>query len=216
MTDPENIFEIIKNGAFSELQNVVEADESLAMARDVNGVSALMTAAYYRKTDMLRLLRDLVTELDIFEAATLGDEIALDQSLGNKESITSRSTDGFTPLHLAAFFNQPVIVKILLDHGADVNSIAENPSCVQALHSAAACGSTEIVKILLQNGADINARQHGGWTALQAAAKHGNLEMVDLLLSHGADPDQASDDGQTAITMAANDTVRQRLEDSKD
>lgn len=185
------------------------------MAKDLNGVSALMTAVYYRKPEMVRLLMDQITELDIFEAAALGEKSVLKQFLVDKKSVASFSTDGFTPLHLAAFFNQPDIVKILMEHGADVNAVAENPSRVQALHSAAACGSIEIVKILLEHGADVNACQQGGWTALQSAAKQGNLEMVELLLNHGADPDQAADDGQTAVTMAANDAVRSRLVKSK-
>ena len=212
MTGPENIFEIIKAGDLSELQRMIEADKSLAMSRDAAGVSALMTAAYYRRPDMVRLLRDTVSELDIFEAAALGDEQTLGQLIGNEDNILSYSSDGFTPLHLAAFFNQPGIVKILMDHCADVNAIAENPGRVQALHSATACGSTEIVKILLEHGAEVNARQHGGWTALQAAAKHGNLEMVQLLLRHGADPEQPADNGQSALTLAADDSVRQLME----
>lgn len=215
MTETGNIFEIIIKGDFNELQKVIEADASLAMNRDANGVSALMTAAYYRKTDMVRLLRDSVVELDIFEAAALGEEEVMMRFLENKADISSRSPDGFTPLHLAAFFNQPPIVKKLLEKGADVNAVAENPSRVQALHSAAACGSVEIVKILLEHGADVNSSQHGGWTALQAAAKHGNLEMLDLLIQYGADPLQAAVDGQTAVTMAADDAIRRRLENPK-
>ena len=210
-----NIFETITQGELSELQWLVETDSSLAMARDPNGVSALMTALYYRKADMVQLLRGLIPELDIFEAAALGDTQAMTQFLENPENIAARSSDGFTPLHLAAFFNQPAIASLLLDKGAEVNAVAGNPSRVCPLHSAVACGATEIVKMLLENGADANAGQQGGWTALQAAARHGNQGMVELLLQYGADPGQAADDGQTAITMAADDTIRQRLQDAK-
>ena len=212
MTGPDNIFTVITQGDLNELQRLVEVDNSLADARDANGVSALMTAAYYRKVEMVQYLRTMVAELDIFEAAALGDEKAVRQYLQDNANIMSRSADGFTPLHLAAFFNQPVVTKVLLDKGAAVNDVAGNPSRVQPLHSAVACGSLEIVKMLLENGADVNAAQQGGWTALQAAAKHGNMAMVELLLQHGADPEQAADDGQTAMTMAANDAVRRRLQ----
>ena len=207
-----NIFETITRGELSELQWLVETENSLAMARDTNGVSALMTALYYRKPDMVKLLRGLIPELDIFEAAALGEVQLLKQLLEGGTDVAARSSDGFTPLHLAAFFNQPEVVSLLLDKGAEVNAVADNPSRVCPLHSAAACGAVEIVKQLLESGADANAAQHGGWTALQSAAKHGNQDMVDLLLQHGADPEQAADDGQTAISMAANDVIRQHLQ----
>jgi len=209
----EKIFEIITGGELADLERLVGEDDTLAMSRDSNGVSALMTAAYYRKTDMVQYLRAKVTALDIFEAAALGDVDTVRQQLEIGLNTGFRSADGFTPLHLAAFFNQPTVARLLIDQGADVNAIAENPSLVQPLHSAVACGSMEIVKILLENGADVNAVQHGGWTALQAAAKHGNQKMVELLLQHGADPELAADDGQTAITMAANNTISQCLQE---
>ena len=207
-----NIFETITQGELSELQWLLDTDSTLALARDHNGVSVLMTALYYRKPDMVQLLRSLVPELDIFEAAALGDTQALQQFLESGADVAARSSDGFTLLHLAAFFNQPAIARLLLDNGAEVNAVAGNSSRVCPLHSAVACGAVEIVKLLLENGADANAGQQGGWTALQAAARHGNQEMVDLLLQHGADPEQAADDGQTAISMAANDTIRQHLQ----
>lgn len=210
-----NIFETITSGELSELQWLVETDSSLAMARDTNGVSALMLSLYYRKDDMTKLLRGLIPELDIFEAAALGDVQTIKKYLDSGADVASRSSDGFTPLHLAAFFNQPAVVSLLLDNGAEANVVAENPSHVCPLHSAVACGATKIVKLLLENGADVNAAQQGGWTALQSAAKHGNQEMLELLLQHGANPEQTSDDGQTAITMAANDAVRGRLQAAK-
>ena len=170
MTKEKDIFEIITKGEFKELQEFVEADKSLASTRNADGVSALMIAAYYRKTDMVRLLRDAVAEIDIFEAAALWEEKLIRQLLRDKKLLDARSADGFTPLHLAAFFNQPGCVRILLAQGAQVNAIAANPSRVQPLHSAVACRSVEIVRLLLDHDAAVNARQQGGWTALQAAA----------------------------------------------
>ena len=211
MPDRIDVIKIIIEGNISDLQALVDSDESLARVRDANGISALMTAAYHGKSEIVRYLRPLVPEPDIHEAAMLGDTAALRRYLDDNSAIRSRSPDGFTPLHLASFFNQPGIVKLLLDHGADTNAVADNQSRVRALHSAAACGSIDISRMLLEHGADVNAFQQGGWTALHAAARHGNLDLVELLLGFGADPDQAADDGQTPVMMAANDTVRRRL-----
>ena len=123
MTDSRSIFVLITNGELSELQKLVAADKALAGSRNADGVSALMIAAYYRKTDMVRYLRGEVVDLDIFEAAALGEEQLLRQSLRDKQLLDARSADGFTPLHLAAFFNQPGCVQILLEQGAQVNAI---------------------------------------------------------------------------------------------
>jgi len=211
MTDSVNIFAVITKGGLGELQSLVDGNAGLAMARDDNGVSALLTAVYYRKQEMVQYLVDRVPALDLFEASALGDAGRVGQLMSAGQVVNSQSPDGFTPLHLAAFLNQPECARLLLAHGAAVNAVAANPSRVQPLHSATACQSLELVGLLLEHGAEVNARQHGGWTALQAAAKHGSMELVELLLRHGADPTQATDDGQTAKTMAANEEIRDRL-----
>ena len=84
---------------------------------------------------MVKLLRDAIPELDIFEAASFGDVGRVQTLLGDPQNATSRSGDGFTPLHLAAFFSQPSVAKLLIASGADVQSVAENGSRVQPLHT---------------------------------------------------------------------------------
>ena len=211
MTEHENIFSVITQGGLEQLQQSINLDPGLATARDANGVSALMTALYYRKQEMVQYLRGRIPALDLFEASALGEAGRVEQLLRDGQAVNTYSPDGFTPLHLSVFFNQPACARFLLAHGAAVNAVAANPSRVQPLHSATACRSLELVRLLLEHGAEVNARQQGGWTALQAAAKHGGLELVELLLQHGADPDEAADDGQTAKTLSANEKIRDRL-----
>src|SRR5206468_9786669 len=113
------------------------------------------------------------------------------------------SSDGFTPLHLAAFFGYPDVVQVLLKRGAEVNPVARNPMKVQPLHSAAAGGHGEVAKLLVAAGADVNARQEKGWMPLHSAANNGDLETIGLLLSHGADPAAQNDECKSAIGLAA-------------
>ena len=113
------------------------------------------------------------------------------------------SPDGFTALHLAAFFGRETVAATLLEHGADVNAVARNPLRVQPLHSAAAAGHTPVARLLLEYGADPNARQEGGFVPLHAAAQAGNDELYELLLASGADQDAATDDGRTAADFRA-------------
>src|SRR5213078_4189277 len=111
-------------------------------------------------------------ELDVFDAAALGSTYRLTVLVREDPSLVhAYSDDGFTALHLAAFFGGPVAVDYLLQAGADPNAVARNEMQVQPLHSAAAAGEVgdvEAAHLLLQAGADPNARQQGEFTPLDA------------------------------------------------
>jgi uncharacterized protein len=170
-------------------------------------VSELMQALYRGDSDRVAELRDAQPQLDVFEAAALGDAERLRALLAaDPSSVFSWSVDGFTPLHFAAFFGQPEAVEILVEHGADLEAPARNGEFARAarpLHSAAAAREREVCATLLEHGADPNARQHGGFTPLLEAAQHGDSELAELLLARGADPSLALEDGRSAADLAA-------------
>jgi ankyrin repeat protein len=85
----------------------------------------------------------------------------------------------------AANRNDPEIVKLLLEAGADVNTTVSDSWT--ALMEACREGNLPIVKHLLESGADVNAKNSIGSTALGVAEEHGApREIIDLLLAHGA------------------------------
>ena len=149
--------------------------------------SELMQALYSRRhDDVKRLLAD-EPDLDVFEAAALGKVPRLRNLVQADPTLTACwSEDGFTPLHLAAFFGQLASVRWLVDEGADVNAASRNDMGVQPLHSAAAAQSIDVCNLLLERGADPNARQASGDTPLGAARHSGNDELERLLREHGA------------------------------
>ncbi len=199
----EAIFGAIAAGEIKRVRDLVAQDASYAGARNEQGISALMWALYNRRRDMADVVLDAASAVDVFEAAALGRTETLSELTAEDATLVGAwSPDGFTVLHLAAFFGHAEAVTLLLQQGAEASVEAKNPSTVHPLHSAAASGSTETVQALLQGGADVNAVQHGGWTALQAAAKHNNLEMVRVLLAAGADVERRADDGQGALNLA--------------
>ena len=182
---------------------LVTGNPQLARARNDAGVSALMQSRYEGRREIVDTLRSAVGELDVFEAATLGDVPRLQSLLTNDTGLAQAfSNDGFTALHLAAFFAQPEAAAKLLQSGADSNAVARNAMKVAVINSAAASGRADLVKLVLAAGADPNARQMAGYTALHAAAAHHNVEMTQALLDAGADPSLRSDDGQSAADTA--------------
>ncbi|MDP9492363.1 MAG: ankyrin repeat domain-containing protein [Actinomycetota bacterium] len=138
-------------------------------------------------------------ELTIFEAAAVGAVDRVHELLLLEAGFVDLwSPDGFTALHLAAFFGHEGAAEELLQRGADVSAVSRNPLRVQAIHSAAAGNHTEVVRTLLDHDADPNARQEGGYAPIHAAAQNGNDELYELLVSRGADVEVATDDGRTA------------------
>jgi ankyrin repeat protein len=198
-----DVLEAIKAGNAGRLEALLVQDGSLAASRDEAGVSAILHARYRSRMDMVELLLACRPQLDVFEAAALGQTQILALRLDEERTaVHAFSGDGFTPLHLGAFFAQQEVVALLLKRGADPDAAARNASRVTPLHSAVAGRNLDVVRLLLMHGADPNARQQGGWTALHAAALHGDMAVARLLLARGASPQAASDDGQTALRMA--------------
>jgi ankyrin repeat protein len=187
------LFAAIKAGDMDTLNDLLAGDPALASATE-DGVSAVLVSLYHRQDAARETLLAAGAHVGPLEAAALGDRSTLDPA--------ARGADGFTALHLAAFFGGRETVEALLAAGADADADAENPLRVRPLHSAVASRDAGSVKALLEAGADPNVRQQGGFTPLHGAAHAGDAEMVRMLLDHGADPALTTDDGKDAQALA--------------
>jgi hypothetical protein len=87
-------------------------------------------------------------------------------------------------MKVAVANRQTAVVKLLINHGVDVN--VHDKSRRTVLHDAAEANDAKIVQLLLQNGADSNAVDGLGRSALELAAARGNIEAVEVLLKDGA------------------------------
>ncbi|MDQ6728103.1 MAG: ankyrin repeat domain-containing protein, partial [Actinomycetota bacterium] len=183
-----NIFDAIKSGDVDAVRSELRDHPSAAADRDDKGVSAVRAALYAQRQDLADAVLEATPELDVFDAAAVGDVDRLTALAEDDPNLVGAwSGDGFAPLHLAAFFGRGDAVRLLLDRGAEVGAVARNDMEVQALHSAVAGGHRDIVAALLVGGADPNARQQGGITPLMAAEENGDAELVRLLMDHGAE-----------------------------
>ncbi len=200
----QHFLNLIRSGDVTKIATEVETNPSLAQCRDAQGVSALMWSVYTGQPAVRDFLRPHVVDLDISEAACLGDCASMQRLIaGDAMLARAVSGDGWPPLHLAAAFANQEAVTLLLEHGAHIHQISHNPLRNQALHACIALqNSAEVARLLVEAGADVNATAAGGFTPLHLAASNGSREMVTLLLEHGAKRDACCDQGKTPAEYA--------------
>jgi ankyrin repeat protein len=197
------MFDAIDAGDEARLGELLATEPGLAGERDDDGVSAALHARYRDNHDAVRQLLATDPELDAFDAAGLGRPDRLAELLRADGGIaTAFAGDGFTALHLAAFFGQTEPARLLLDAAALPNVVSRNQLQVMPLHSAAAGSHLGVARLLVAAGADVNATQRHGYTPLHAAAQNGNAELTELLLDAGADPTARTDDGLSPGDLA--------------
>ena len=203
-----SVFDLIDAGDADSLSAELDRDPDLAGERNADGLSPVLYALYNGKQELVEPLLDANPPLDVFDAAAVGRTRGLEELLdAEPELVTAWSPDGFTALHLAAFFGQEDAAEILVERGAEVSLVARNANIhVTPLHSAAAGSHPGIVKLLLEHGADPNAAQDGGFTPLHSAAQNDDRESAEALVDAGADPLLESDEGKTPADLAGDET----------
>jgi uncharacterized protein len=199
----QELFEAIKNGDAAGVAALLDNHPEAVNGRNENNLPAVVVAQYYGRPELAELLLGRGAETDIFAASALGLRARVGELLDSDRTlIDGYSPDGWTPLHLAAFFGQLETARMLLDRGAKVQALSINAMRNTPLHAAVARSHAEVAELLIASGAQVRARQHGGWTPLHAAAQNGNVTLVRSLLAHGAEAFAQADNNQTPLDMA--------------
>jgi len=183
---------------------------------ECTGPSPILEAVYRGDDVRLRQLLTAGPPLDVSEAAAVGDAPRLRELLAaSPTDVTAFTSDGWTLLHLAAFFGRAEAVEALLAAGADLRAVSRNHEGNMPLHAAlAGRGVGRISTTLLAHGADVRAPDAGGHTALHHAAFRNDVALVNAILARGADPTAKNRDGKTALAIAeerGNAAVARRL-----
>lgn len=152
-----DIFEAASLGRSDLVEEMVERDPRLALARSGDGFTALHFAAFFGQESVARVLLEHHAD-----AGAVAD---------NPMKVM--------PLHSAAAARNIAIVRALLEHGAPVN--AKQMRGYTALHEAAQQGNQMMVDLLLKYGANPNAKNDDGVTADQIAQEKGHADLAERL-----------------------------------
>ena len=198
----QELIDAVKAGDDTRVRAIISQKPELADTRE-GELPFVMLAAYHGHRNVAQTLVDHGAQVDVFAAAALGraDRLAMVLS-EDRARLNAYSSDGWTPLGLAAYFGQREAARLLIASGADLQVTSRNETGNTPLHAAVAGRRQELVELLVESGADVNARDAGGWTPLNLAAQSGAADIVAYLLDHGADPTIANAAGQTPLETA--------------
>ncbi|HKD34130.1 MAG TPA: ankyrin repeat domain-containing protein [Gaiellaceae bacterium] len=153
-------------------------------------MTQLLEALYRGDEERVDALLAGEPELNVFEAAALGRTDRLPELLEAEPGLANAyGDDGFQPLGLACFFGHVEAARVLLERGADPNTLSRNEHVkTNALHAAAASENKgpevryELCKLLLEHGADASIPQGDSeFRAIDAAQMNGDKDLERLL-----------------------------------
>jgi ankyrin repeat protein len=138
---------------------------------------------------------------DLWAAIEANDADAAIRAIEDGANLEDRGGENdATPLIQATKQNQPVIARVLIDAGADVN--AKDGMQDSAFLYAGAEGIDEILKLTIDAGADVKSTNRYGGTALIPASEHGHVSTVKMLIAAGVPVDHVNKLGWTAMHEA--------------
>ena len=137
----------------------------------------------------------------IAKVAETGDLNTMSKLLTAGLDINLQDENGQPALVTATLAKQDDMVRLLLDHKADV--MTRTKKGMTALHAAAYVGNLPAAKLLMAHGAYVNDQANFAHiTALHGAAEENHLASVKALVDAGTDMSLVDVKGYTASTLA--------------
>lgn len=174
------LIDSVNAGDLAAVRAIVSGDPTLASLRLATGESPVMAALYRGHHPIVAALIEAGAEIDVFSAAALGRTEDLRAAL-RTTPVNVYAYDGWTPLHLAAFFGHLDAARLLLDSGADVHAVSRNGLTNTPLHAATAGKHVDVALLLHARGADPRVIDAGGYTPLQIASQNGLSSVVEAV-----------------------------------
>lgn len=136
----------------------------------------------------------------LVEAAETGQVPRLRLLLLADGEFDYKDRDGYTALHGSSMHGYLDCVKLLVEHGADINARC-NKRCT-ALYYASERGYYLIAKFLIEKRAKVDILGGLQGTALHVASAKGKKAIIKLLLDNGANVEVENSGGKTALALA--------------
>jgi ankyrin repeat protein len=187
--DPKAVaaVEMLRSGDRKGFLNALAADSKLINARGPSGATPFMFAAMYGDAAILEQLiakganvnakNDAGATALIWAAADLAKTRAL---VDHKADVNAISDDSRTPVMVAAgVANGLPIVKLLVEHGANLNPTKNTQSESSPLAQSAESADPQIMQFLIDHGADVKASAIGALIMSYAVEC---AKCVDVLL----------------------------------
>ena len=111
-------------------------------------------------------------------------EKAIELVLNDGADINILALCNRTPLPWVSASSSSMLIKTLIDLGADVNAQRTDDK-VAPLNLAASWNNYMATRLLLEHGADENMQSSCGWSPLHASVKQGFFEVSQLLIGVG-------------------------------
>jgi ankyrin repeat protein len=121
----ETLVGYARDGNFDEFRKLLYREPDLLEQTTESGESPLIAALYNGRMEIVDYLLEKGITVTIHEAAALGDDQSVRWLLDYEPLlIGGYSFDGWTPLHLAAFFGATEAVSLLIERGAQIDAVS--------------------------------------------------------------------------------------------
>ncbi|XP_066253307.1 serine/threonine-protein phosphatase 6 regulatory ankyrin repeat subunit B isoform X8 [Euwallacea similis] len=191
-----------------ELLNTLTSEQLKAAA--ANGDTALHLAVRRKDIDMVRILVDYGTNVDIRNgdgqtplhiAAAEGDEVLVKYFYGVRASASVTDNQDRTPMHLAAENGHANIIELLADKfKASIFERTKDGSTL--MHIASLNGHADCAMMLFKKGVYLHMPNKDGARSIHTAARYGHVGIINTLLQKGEKVDVTTNDNYTALHIA--------------
>ena len=150
MKDNANIFDLALKDEPELLRSALPREKAVTDVRTRDGVSLLLFCCYRGLERNREALLEIAPDLPLHEAVALGRTERVHEILRQDPwAANTLSADGWTPLHLAAFFHQNPSLYLLIEHGADAGLFARAVEQNLPIHAACGSGNAEAALALV-------------------------------------------------------------------